>query len=367
MKKAMVVMLLLVAILFGIVFGIKYFISLKVNEYVKKISNPVVAVTATQAGKATWTSQLSSVGSLRTYKGINVTTESNGMIRTVDFKSGMDVEKGKVLVTLNTDPDVAKLQELESNALIAKITYFRDKKQYSFGAVSRETLDTERSRYKSTADLVNEQKATIAKKIIRAPFAGRLGISKVYPGQYLNPGDSIVTLQTLDPIYVDFYLPQQNLNQLHVGQTISMTLDLFPKKTFHGKITTINPIVNVDIRNVEVEATLSNPEKVLLPGMFTNVSLQTGQSKQVITLPSSAITFNPYGSVVFLLKKTSQVNNGKPVWQAHQQFVTTGETRKDRVEVLKGIELSDWVVTSGQLKLKNDSLVTIVQSSQGLL
>ncbi len=359
MKKAMVIMLLLVGLLFGVVFAFKLFVKTKVGQIVKKIANPIVTITAAKPATTVWTKTLTSVGSLRTYKGVNVTSETSGMIRQVNFHSGMDVTKGQVLVKLNTDPDVAKLNELKSNAQIAKITYFRDKKQYAFGAVSREKLDTEEARYQSTKDLVAQQEAEIAKKIIRAPFSGRLGISQVYPGQYLRPGDSVVSLQTLDPIYVDFYLPQQDLNNIHIGQTIAMTVNVKPGKIFQGEITTINPEVDSEIRNVEVEATIPNPQKVLLPGMFTNVSIKTGISKKVTTLPRSAIAFNPYGSLVFILSKTSQKYNNKTVWKARQQFVSTGEVQGDNVAVTKGVSTNDLVVTSGQLKLRNDSLVTI--------
>ncbi len=186
------------------------------------------------------------------------------------------------------------------------------------------------------------------------------------PGEFTvtfkKPGDKIVTLQTLDPIYVDFYLPQQDLNVIYNGQEIGMTLDRAPGKVFHGKITTINPIVNTEVRNVEVEATLSNPQYILLPGMFTNVILHIGKPKKYITLPYSAITFNPYGSLVYILKKTNKKHNGKTVWKAEQKFITTGETRGDQVAVSKGIKVDDMVVTSGQLKLKNDALVIINNS-----
>ncbi len=358
MKKIMLKMLVGVAVLFGLVFGIKGFQLIMEKRYVKKHSVPIITVSAAQASTSLWQSDLVSTGSLRTVKGVNVTTELGGMIRSITFKPGSDVKAGTVLVSLDIDPDIAKLHELEANALYAKITYDRDKKQYSFGAVSQETLAQDEASYESTAALVEEQKATIDKKIIRAPFSGRLGISQVNPGQYLNPGDAIVNLQTLDPIYVDFYLPQQQVSKIFVGQPIKMTLEK-GDATYDAKITTINPIVDTDIRNVEVEATVPNPKAALLPGMFSNIDIKAGRAEALVTLPQMGVTFNPYGSIVYILKKTDQASNGKPVWQATSEFVTTGETRGNQVSILKGLKAGDYVVTSGQLKIKTGSLVVI--------
>lgn len=359
MKKAMFFMLVFVAILFGGIFFLKQFIFVEQKKAIKKTMSQLIVVSATTAKTSSWAPQLKVTGSLRTVKGVEVTTELGGMIEKIYFTAGTDVEKGDLLVALDTRPDVAKLHQLEADAKFAKITYYRDKRQFAFGAVSKEKLDSDESQYKSTAAAVVEQKATIAKKIIRAPFTGRLGISAVNPGQYLNPGDKVVSLETLNPIYVDFYLPQQDLNLIFQGQAINMTLDRAPGETFSGKITTINPIVNTDVRNVEVEATLLNPQQILLPGMFTNVDLYVGMPKEYITLPYNAITFNPYGSIVFILTKMNKKQNGKEVWKADQKFISTGETHGNVIAVTKGIKKGDMVVTSGQLKLRNDSLVTI--------
>lgn len=364
MKKAMFFMILAVVILFGAIFGFKRFVAMKQKEFIANMGNQTVTISATAAQTATWDNQILVTGSTRTVKGVNVTTELSGMIREIDFQPGSDVKQGDLLVKLDIAPDIAKLHQLEAQAAFAKITLDRNKKQYSFGAVSKETLDSDVANFESTAAQVEEQKATIDKKIIRAPFSGRLGISQVNPGQFIDAGTAIVNLQTLDPIYVDFYLPQQDIPQIHVGQEIDMTVDRAPNITFTGKITTINPIVDTDVRNVEVEATLPNADKVLLPGMFTNVSITTGKPQSYITLPQLAITFNPYGALVYLLKQTNEKQNNQPVWEATQQFVTTGPSRGNQIAVLKGIKVGDMVVTSGQLKLKNGSRVTINNSVQ---
>lgn len=359
MKKAMSVMLVCILIFFGAVFAWKAFVLHQEKKMSAAFKNPIITISAVAASATEWDPSLKVVGSTRTVKGVNVTTEIAGMITDIIFTPGANVKKGDVLVRLNVAPDVAQLHQLEAQAKLAKITYDRDKKQFSFGAVSKEQLDTDEANMEGTKASVEQQQATIDKKIIRAPFTGKLGISAVNPGEYISSGQQIVSLQTLNPIFVDFYLPQQEIQDVAVGQSVNVTSDRVPGQTFVGKITTINPVVNSDIRNVEVEATLDNPKEVLLPGMFTRVQLSTGDGKKEITLPQMAITFNPYGALVYLLQKTDQTHNGKSVWKAEQQFVSTGETRGDQIAVIKGIKAGDMVVTSGQLKLKNGSLVVI--------
>ena len=359
MKKPLLITIISLIIFFGIIVGLKQFILHKQKEFSVQFENPIETISAAKATSSQWGSEINVVGSTRTVKGVNVTTELSGMIEEIDFKPGADVKKGDVLVKLDIAPDIAKLHQLQAQAELDKITYNRDKVQYSFGAVSKEQLDTDFANMKSTAASVEEQQAIIDKKIIRAPFTGRLGISAVNPGQFIDSGATVVNLETLDPIYVDFYLPQQQVQDASVGQTVQVTTDRLPGKTFTGKITTVNPMVDTNIRNVEVEATLENPQEILLPGMFTNVVLNVGTPKTYITLPVMAVTFNPYGALVYILKETTQKYNGKPVWKAVQQFVTAGDSRGNQVSVLKGINVGDMVVTSGQLKLKNGSLVVI--------
>ncbi len=215
MKKRLLITLACLAILFGAIFGWKAFYSHKRSEVAKeRIANHLAAVSAMQAKESTWQPSLSSVGSTRTYKGIYVTTELGGMITRIDFKPGAVVQKGQLLAQLDIAPDVAKLHALEADARFAKVTYRRNLKQYRIGAVSKQTLTGDEAKYQSTKANVAQEQAIIAKKTIRAPFSGRLGIALVYPGQYINPGDKVVNLETLSPIYVDFYLPQQDLTEV---------------------------------------------------------------------------------------------------------------------------------------------------------
>lgn len=363
-KKPMKIALISLGIFFGVIVFAKLFIYALERHFSKQYQNPIVTITATKAALSSWNPTYHAVGSTRTVKGVNVTTELPGMITNINFTPGSNVKKGQVLVQLDIAPDVAKLHSLQAQATLDKITYYRDKKQYSFGAVSKEQLDTDLANMKSSAANVEEQQATIDKKIIKAPFSGRLGISEVDPGEYINSGQSVVNLQTLDPIYVDFYLPQQEIEHAAVDKTVIVTTDRAPGMTFTGKITTVNPIADKDIRNVEVEATLSNPQEILLPGMFTNVVMDIGKPKSYITLPVMAVTFNPYGALVYLLTKTNQTVDNRPVWKAQQQFVDTGDARGNQIAITKGIKIGEMVVTSGQLKLKNGSLVTIDNAVQ---
>jgi membrane fusion protein (multidrug efflux system) len=287
-----------------------------------------------------------------------------GMVKTIYFTPGMTVNQGDMLVSLNIDADVAQLHALQATAELNKLTYNRDKAQFAIKGVSKEVVDTDAANLKNTTALVEQQVATIAKKVIRAPFKGRLGISMVNPGQYLNPGDSIVTLQQLDPIYVDFYVPQQELANLAVNQSVNVVNDTFPGKTFHGVITTINPLVDTVTRNVEVEATVANPDFNLVPGMFSTVQVNTGKPQRFLTLPQTAVTFNPYGDVVFIVKEDEKEKDkkGKPVLTVEQTFVQEGDSRGEQVAIIKGLSEGDQIVTSGQLKLKNGYQVTIDNS-----
>lgn len=361
MKKSMVVMLIGVTIVFGGIFAYKMFVNHMRNKYFASLSKNV-SVSTMRVTYTPWESKLNAVGSLRAIRGVNVTTELAAMVQKIYFVPGAYVKEGAVLVQLNADADIATLHSLQANAALARITYNRDKTQYGFGAVSKAVLDNDTGNLKSLTAQVAEQAATVIKKTIRAPFTGRLGISAVNPGQYINTGDMIVTLQTLDPIYIDFYLPQQTLSMLKVGLPVTVLSDAFSNQTFTGKITTINPLVDTGTRNVEVEATIQNSHFQLLPGMFASVNILSGEPQRYLTLPQTAISFNPYGDAIFVVRKKGTDSKGQPILIAQQTFVITGETRGEQIAILKGLKEGDIVVTSGQLKLKNGDHITINNS-----
>lgn len=361
MKKRMRIMLILMAILFGGIFLYKYVIQYIIKQSIAKNKNPIVIVSAMQVAFASWQPSLSAIGSLRAIRGVDVTAQLAGMVQQIYFTPGSTVTKDDVLVQLNADTDVAQLQSLKANAELARITYDRDKAQFAVRAISKQQLDVDLQNLRSLRAQVEAQETIVKKKSISAPFTGRLGINYVNPGQFINPGDRVVTLQTLDPIYADFYMPQQNIAKLMLGQKVEVTVDAFVGKIFTGKITTINPAVDVNTRNVEVEATLANSDFLLLPGMFAQIKVLIGDPVQYLTLPQTAVSFNPYGQLVYILQKSPNKED-KDVLIAKQTFVTTGDVRGDQVAILQGLKAGDTVVTSGQLKLKNNSRVTINNS-----
>lgn len=351
-------MLVAIGILFGAIFGYHAEKSRMMKKSMASFQPPPATVTAMKAEYQSWQPELKSVGTLRAVRGVDVTSEVSGLVTAVLCKSGADAKEGQVLVQLNADSDIAHLHSLQAQAELANTVYERDKKQFEVQAISQATLDSDASDLKNKRALVTEQAALVEKKTIRAPFAGRLGISTVNPGQYINPGDKIVTLQALDSIYADFYLPQQDFSRISRGQAVIATTDTYPGRTFTGRITTINPKVDPATRNFQVEATFANPEHRLLPGMYVSVQVKAGARQQYLTLPQTAVTFNPYGETVFVVE-SGKGPEGKEVFTVRQTFVTTGPTRGDQIAILKGVKEGEVVVTSGQLKLKNGSSVVI--------
>src|SRR5882724_1463021 len=326
---------------------------------------PAVVVTAMKAAKQEWQPQLNAVGSLRALRGVDVTTEIAGLVRGIRFKSGDEVKAGAVLIQLNADSDLAQLASLQATADLAQTTLTRDRVQLAAEAISQAQIDSDEADLKSKRAQAASQQATIDKKTIRAPFSGRLGITLVNPGQYLNPGDKVVTLQTIDPIYIDFNLPQQQISGVSVGQVVTVSSDAYPGQTFSGKVTAIDAKVDTTTRNVQIEATVANPKRLLLPGMFGRAAVDSGEKQAYLTLPQTAITYNPYGATVFVAADKKDAK-GNPQLQAQQVFITPGPTRGDQVAILKGLSEGATVVTSGQLKLKNGAPVRIDNSVQPL-
>jgi membrane fusion protein (multidrug efflux system) len=310
--------------------------------------------------------------------------------------SGDDVKEGQVLVQLRDSEDIAQLHQLEAASSLADVTFGRAKQQLAVKAISQADYDTASSDLKAKQAAVQWQRVNVTKKTLRAPFAGRAGIVTANPGMYMNSGTTILTLQQLDSLFVDFSLPQKDIGGLHVGQKVTLTLDAFANKSFEGAISAISPKVDSDTRNVQVEAKFANADRALLPGMFANVSIEAGERKPHLTLPQTAVVFNPYGQTVFVVRKKSEFDklqaaeaakNGQgkgtssqaPAADAakkgppppppdalvvQQAFVTTDGTRGDQIAIVSGIDEGAEVVTSGQLKLKSGAQVTIDNSKQ---
>lgn len=358
MTKRMIVMLASLGVLFGGIFGFQAFKAHMIKKYMSANMSPPVTVTTIKAEEMPWQPELKSVGSLRAVKGVDVTTEIAGLVRSVSFKSGQDVKAGELLVQLNADSEIAQLHALQAAFDLARIVYNRDKAQLAAQAISRAQLDADSADLKSKAAQVDAELALIDKKTIRAPFSGRIGITTVQPGQYLNPGEKIATLQRLDPVYADFPIPEQQAPDLSVGQKIAVESDAYPGQKFSGRVNAIDPKIDPATRNVTVEATIPNPERRLLPGMYASVEVDSGGVRHFLTLPQTSIAFNPYGATVYVVE-AGKGPDGKSVLVAKQRFVSTGLTRGDQVAILSGVKEGDIVVTSGQIKLKSGSHVIV--------
>jgi membrane fusion protein (multidrug efflux system) len=305
---------------------------------------PVAAVSTVRAEQTLWQTQLRSVGTLHAVEGADLASEISGLVTRIGFRAGEDVRAGTLLVQLRDDSEKASAEE-------ALQTYKRYAALIKTQAISQLNYESALANMKST-------RAAVEKKAIRAPFDGRVGIRLVDVGQYVNAGQVLVTLQQLDPIYVDFQVPQQQLRLLKNGDKVALTTDAVAGRNFPGEIVAFDPKVDPVTRNVRVRASIENHEKLLLPGMFATVVTNIGSARPYITLPQTAVVFNPYGDTVFVVTK-SKAADGSDQLVAQQRFVTTGETRGDQIAVTSGLSTKDVVVSSGQLKLKNGTAVTI--------
>jgi membrane fusion protein (multidrug efflux system) len=388
MIRRMVVMLVVLGVVLGGYFGFQQFKAKMIHQFLASMANPPQTVSTVTATTQTWQPAVEAVGSLRAVNGAALSLEVGGVVDQIGFQSGEDVQAGQVLLRLRADDDTAKLAALEASASLAQVNYDRDMRQLHAQAVSQSVVDTDNFNLKNARAQAEEQRAELAKKTLRAPFAGHLGIRAVDLGQYLNPGTAVVTLEALDPLFVDFSVPQQALNRVEVGQAVTAKVDTFPGQSFQGKIIAVSPSVDTDSRNVQMRASLPNPDHRLLPGMFATIDIAAGAPQQWITLPQTAITYNPYGSTVYLVEHAgdagvaqtaggaaqtggtaqaggvAQAGGAAPKLVARQVFVTTGETRGDQVAVLSGVKQGDVVVSAGQVKLRNGSTVLINNTVQ---
>jgi membrane fusion protein, multidrug efflux system len=362
MTKRMVIMLAAAAIVFGGIFGFQAFKAAMIKKFISAMGSPPQTVSAVSAALSEWQPKVEAVGSLRAVLGADLSLEVAGVVDTITFNSGDDVEQGKQLLKLRAGDDAAKLESLQAMADLSEIVYERDQKQFKMQAVSQATLDTDAANLKNAKAQVAQQRAILDKKILRAPFDGRVGLRLVDLGQYLGAGTVVVTMQALDPIFVDFYVPQQSVDQVRLGQSVTVKVDAFRDQTFTGEISALNPKVDASNRNLQVRAVLKNPDHKLLPGMYATTEIAIGAPQSYITLPQTAITYNPYGDTVYVVDNKGAGADGKAQLVARQTFVTTGPTRGDQVAVLKGIAEGDMIVTAGQIKLHNGSVILIDNS-----
>lgn len=362
--RPMLIMIGVVLVIVAIIAGVKF---AQISAMIAQAKQPLPAavVTAMQVPFDDWQPTVTAVGSIKAVRGVDVTTEAGGIVRSIGFTPGQEVAAQALLVQLNADSDIALLHSLEATADLAAIVLKRDRAQLAVNAVSQAQVDTDNADLKAKLAAAEQQRALVAQKTIRAPFAGRIGITAVNPGQYLNPGDKIATLQTFDPIYIDFNVPQTQLEAIAVGQKVSVNADGLSNQTFTGRVSTIDTRFDPTTRNVTVEASVANPGKNLVPGMFARAVVDSGAVLRYLTVPQTAVTYNPYGTTVFIAL-SSKNDKGEDVLTAQQTFIKTGPTRGDQVAILSGVKEGDLLITSGQMKLKNGSPVQIDNSAAPL-
>jgi len=319
---------------------------------------PPTAVTTVVARSETWPSTMNVIGTAAAIQGVTVSADLPGTVTKIDFESGKAVQAGDVLVELDTRQERAQLTAMEAQRDLAKINFGRTQELVKQGVIAKNEFDNVSAQQKATEAQVGEIQATIARKTIRAPFSGVLGIRQVNLGQYLAAGQSIVPLQALNPIYVNFGVPQQSAPTVGVGRKLLVTSDDFPGLQFGGRVTALDAVVNEATRNIQVQATVPNPQSKLHPGMFVQVAVVSGTSRPVIPLPATAINYAPYGNSVFVVTDI-EGKDGKSFRGVRQQFVKLEGSRGDQVGVVSGIDPGDEIVSSGVFKLRNGAPVQI--------
>ncbi|WP_374383939.1 efflux RND transporter periplasmic adaptor subunit [Thermomonas sp.] len=363
-----ILMLVGVVVVFGGVFFVKGFFAKQTNNFFDNMPQPAVAVSTYDARTERWSSSGEAVGTFVAVNGTDVTTEAGGVVRSIEFDAGQPVAAGAVLVRLNTANEDATLKALQASAQLARVQADRWQKLSRDQLVSKDDAQQKLTAAATAQAQVEAQRALVAQKTIRAPFSGVLGIRKVNLGQYVAPGAAVVSLQQLDPIYLDFSLPEQEIGKMVVGTRIRASVDALPGQVFEGEVTAIEPQVDANTRNFKVQATLPNPDRAVRPGGFAKVGFDLGGARDVVVIPQTAVSFNPYGNAVFVVSKVKRKPGekdmqGQPLtgdkFVVTQRFVKTGATRGDLIAVTDGLKPGEQVVTSGLLKLRNDAEVTI--------
>ena len=358
----MIIMLLLMGLVFGGIFAFQIYKSSQIEKFMKKNAEKIITVSAEEVKFESWQPKIKTTGTLLAVNGIDIVPEVAGVIEKIYFNSGDQVKEGAPLLDLNSDVEKAQLESLKAQVEIAKITYKRDQEQLKVQALSQAKVDEDFYDLKDKEAQKKALETLIEKKHIKAPLKGRLGICGLISGNYLNIGDEIVTLQDTTALLMDFSLPQQMISVVKVGKKIQMRFDGYPGEVFSGKVTSINPVVDVDTRSFLIEASVENPKGELLPGLFGTIDLYTSVPQDFLTLPQAALTFNPYGTYVYVIEEEGKDEKGNPRQIAVQRFVTPGDKRGDQVAILKGLKVGERVVTGGQMKLKNKVPVEIDNS-----
>ncbi len=359
MGRKMVFMLLAMVVLVGGIVGSRIYFGVKMGRAMAAQKPPPVAVSAVAAREASWSLSLHTVGSFAPVQGVTLDAELDGVVTAIAFASGATVQAGDLLLRQDTSAEEAQLTSAEARLELARLSLDRARELRARATNSQADLDAATAAFRQAGGEVAAIKAAIAKKTIRAPFAGRLGIRQANLGQLLRTGSAIVALETEDPIYLNFTLPQQNAREVAVGHRVRVTTDAYPGAAFDGEISAINPGIDAATRALQVQATFHNPDGRLRSGMFASVEVLLPEAEKVVYVPLSALVYNPYGDAVYVVEDKGRDEAGQPNLVVRQQFVQAGVTRGDLVALVKGVSAGDQIVTTGQLKLRNGTRVVI--------
>src|SRR5579863_1815717 len=359
MAKRMFVVLLLMVALVGSLGFIKYRQVETAIAAGAHFQIPPTSVTTVIAKQETWPTTLSVIGTAEAIQGVTVSADLPGTVNKIHFESGQTVHEGDILVELDIRQETAQLANIEAQRDLARIQYGRAAELAKAGVISKSDYDNSASQQKATEAQVNEVKSSIARKTIRAPFTGVLGLRQISLGQYLAAGQSIVSLQSVNPIYVNFGVPQQQTSKMTIGHAVRVTNQDLPGIGFSGKITALDSVINEQTRNIQVQATLANPGGRLRPGQYVQVELPLGQPRDVIPLPASAINYAPYGDSVFVVGDIKDDKTGKMYKGVRQQIVKIEGSRGDQVAITSGLNPGDEVVSAGAFRLRNSAPVEV--------
>src|SRR3972149_4168142 len=361
MKKRIFLILIGLVLLIAVLSGIKALQIDKMIEASSQFVQPPEPVTTARVISVSWETVLPSIGSLTAVQGVTIATELPGKVVKIVFTPGSRIKKGNLLLRLDTSSEEVQLTGTEASLTLSSRNLSRAKSLIAEEMISQSQLDTAQANFQQAQAAVDNLRSQIAKKTVRAPFSGRLGIRQINLGQSLREGAAIVSLQTLSPIYVDFQLPQQYLNQVRQGLPVRVTADGLPDRQLTGKITAINPQVNVATRSIGVQATLQNAEELLRPGMFVSIEVVLPKLQTVLSIPATAVLYAPFGDSVFIIEE-KQTEDGKKYLALRQQFIRLGEKRGDFVSVLSGLNAGESVVSTGVFKLRNGQVVVVDNS-----
>lgn len=359
MKKTTIVLLVLLVVIIGALAGVKALQIKQLTSKGQQFVPPPVTVTATEVLSATWSTNLVAVGSLEAVQGVMVTAEIPGKVVKIAFEAGSTVQAGDLLVQQDTSSETSQLRSAQASMELARLNLKRAKELLPDKVITRSSYDATDAEYKKAAAQVDTISVTIEKKTIRAPFSGRIGIRLINLGQNLNNGESIVSLQSMSPIFVNFQLPQQELAVVRKGLKLQLSTDAHPGKFRTGTITAINPQVDRSTRNFQLQATVANTDEELHPGMFVNVTVVLPELKTVLSIPATAILHAPYGASVFVIEKNRSEDEKEPALVVRQQFIRLGEKRGDFISVLHGLEVGETIVSTGAFKMRNGQAVVV--------